>query len=251
MPYFMNPLAIERAGQHLVREREKGRKSLPQLGSLALLLNACYAAAVGGLVHVSQTYLGSRCGGAGVRSVRNWENELVAAGLLERVGDPGRRRVLRVLDPEPSYPQVIHNKRTPTPAESDSGTMVPVSAEPRCRYRSAAPEPPNKDRARVSQEPSSRIGGDRARDLADFNAAVRALAVAVRASIGLEAEIRLEAEALTKPLGVAGAALAVRQVTPWVLREAKADPGALAVQAIRARARRTQGPKMRQGGLFS
>jgi len=248
--FFLNPALIERAADHLRAERAKGRKRLPDLGSLVLLLNACHAAAARGVVRVSQAYLGARCGGAPARSVRRWELELVAAGLLRRLAPSGSRRVLALVEAPGASPQVIHNCGDLPVCEPDTGPTRPVRPDPRALSRPASPTPPNKDRARVREEPDSRkavVGGSPA---ADFERSFGILAARVRAGPPEREALWDAACELSRARGLTRAARELQELAPWVLQEAESSPASLAVSAVRARARSASPSRVRQGSLF-
>jgi hypothetical protein len=248
--FFLNPSLVDRAADHLRAERAKGRKRLPNLGSLVLLLNATHAAAVRGVVRVSQTYLAARCGGATVRAVRLWEQELVLAGLLRRLPADGSRRLLALVEAPGSSPQVIHNCASVAVCEADTGTTVPVRPEPPFRSRAPTPCTPNKDRARVREEPDSRMAVVGRSPGAELERSFGLLAREVRAGPVELAALWDASSDLARALGPAGAARALQELMPWVLREAASNPASLALHAVRARARHASGRRARQPSLF-
>jgi hypothetical protein len=245
---FLNPALVARAAEHLRKAREVGRKRLPELGSLVLLLNACHAAATrDGEVLVSQAYLAARCGGVGARTVRAWESELVECGLLERREASGRRRVLGLGDPfSTGSPQVIHNLRQPADNSVDTGVTVYPTPVPRRRYPS-----PVLHRARVSQGLVQGSEGEATPPCtALFEQETRNLARSVRANAERSAAIASAAVELARELGPKGASVALRELRSWVKSEARGDAGYLAVEALRARARNARGRLYVQRSLF-
>jgi hypothetical protein len=245
---FLNPALVGHAGEHLRKARADGRKRLPELGSLVLLLNACHAAATrAGEVVVSQAYLAARCGGVEARTVRAWERELVACGLLERRGGSGRRRVLALGDPfSTGSPQVIHNLRQPADDSVDTGSTAYLIPEPRLLYQS-----PLLHRARVSQGLVQGSEGARTPTCtALFEQETRNLARSVRANAEQSGAIASAAVELARELGPKGASAALRELRSWVKAQARGDAGSLAVEALRARARHARQRLYVQRSLF-
>jgi hypothetical protein len=245
--FFLNPVLVDRAAAHLRAQRAAGRKRLPDLGSLVLLLNACHAAASGGQVRVSQAYLAARCGGVGARWARAIEAELVAAGLLLDLGRSGNRRVLGLVEARATSPQVIHNQQTPTAADVAVGDPAPVVPATQRRYGPRPPKPPNKDRARVSQGEDSRIGADAAARLGRYSAS---LARSVAPDRATAVDLGRAVGDLARALGPEAAGRALGEVEAWVRGEARTNPAELAVQALRARARHAQPPRVVQRSLY-
>lgn len=250
MGYFLNPALVERAADYA---RSQGRPSA--IAGLVLLLNSIHASATtGGEVGVSQAYLARLSGGLSARWVRAGETDLLAAGLVRRAPDRGRRRILVLVEAQEILEEgrrgVIHKfsttiveNSTPTP---DTGTPVPVS--------SGTPVPLSgrfayTDRARVQKEREIEKSGAPAelltlrRELSSLASAVGAGRPQAQALAQIGLDLRLA-------VGLEETVRAIRDVGAWTLRTARRAPAALAVQALRARVSHARAPRLTQRSLY-